>query len=108
MRTPAGLECKYFYGDYFRGRNHEECNLLKSASINWRPDYCKKCPVPSILMANACEFMVLSPRVARPVTNFFKPQVEVTAFCQKTNREVKEPHIGCGECHPLNFMVKNE
>ena len=31
MKTPAGTECKYFYGDYYRGRNHEECRLLGAA-----------------------------------------------------------------------------
>ena len=106
MRNPAGVECKYFYGDYFRGRNGEDCELLKSASIQWKPEYCTKCPVPSILMANACESMILTPRLTRSAVNFFKPQVVVSAYCQKTNRNVKEPHIGCGECHPINFMVK--
>ena len=67
MRNPYGAECKYFYGDYHRGRNLEECSLLKSASITWRKDYCKKCPVPSILRANACEYMVLSPRMIQTV-----------------------------------------
>jgi hypothetical protein len=27
--------------------------------------------------------------------------VRVKAYCRKTNRDVPEPHIGCGECHPL-------
>ena len=106
LRNPAGMECKYFYGDYHRGRNQEECNLLKSASLDWRPDYCKNCPVPSILRANACETMVLTPRVTKSILNLFKPSVEVTAYCQKTHKDVKEPHIGCGECHPINFVVK--
>ena len=37
MRTPAGTECPYFYGDYFRGRNVEVTEELTadhgSASI---------------------------------------------------------------------------
>jgi hypothetical protein len=34
--------------------------------------------------------------------------VQVTAFCEKTERQVTEPHVGCGECHtlPFNFEVK--
>ena len=28
MRTPAGKECRYFYGNYHRGRGIEECRLL--------------------------------------------------------------------------------
>ena len=40
MRTPAGTECQYFYGDYRRGRNHEECRLLDEAvpRQQWTPD----------------------------------------------------------------------
>jgi len=32
MKTPAGKDCKYFYGDYYRGRDLEECNLLKASN----------------------------------------------------------------------------
>ncbi len=56
MKTPAGSECKYFYGDYYRGRDHEECRLL---GAQWKPALCRTCPVPAIEMANACEFMRL-------------------------------------------------
>ena len=59
MRTPAGTECPYFYGDYFRGRNVEECRLLKAAGQRWTRDLCKTCPVPGIARANACEFLKL-------------------------------------------------
>ena len=40
MRTPAGFECKYFYGNYFRGRNEEECRLIGNTPPphNWTPD----------------------------------------------------------------------
>ena len=102
MKTPAGKECHYFYGDYFRGRNHEECRLLAEANPpqSWTPDLCFTCPVPGILQANACTHMTLAGFVYRP---FFilKPRVRVTAYCTKTQQDVAEPHIGCGECHPL-------
>jgi hypothetical protein len=102
MRTPAGKECRYFYGDYYRGRQHEECRLLGDAlpALPWKPALCSTCPVPEILMANACEHMVLVPRLARPFP-FLKQQVEVSAHCHKTNRSGFDPHIGCGECHPF-------
>ena len=29
------------------------------------------------------------------------PHVDITAFCQNTQIEVKEPSIGCGKCHEL-------
>ena len=101
MRTPAGIECKYFYGDYFRGRSLEECRLLKASGENWTADLCKTCPVPGIVRANACEFLQLHPVVVRPFSAAFQRRVQVSAFCEKTNRDVKEPYIGCGECHPL-------
>jgi hypothetical protein len=98
MKTPAGSECKYFYGDYYRGRDHEECRLLGGA---WTRDMCRTCPVPSIAMANACEFMQLRGEVSRPFAAAFKQRVKVMAFCEKTMRSGFDPHIGCGECHPL-------
>ena len=100
MITPAGKECSYFYGDYFRGREQESCRLLESASLEWTPDLCEKCPVPDIQMANACEFQNLYPKLAKPVF-FMKAQVEVSAYCTKCTCSVDEPRVGCGQCHPL-------
>jgi hypothetical protein len=63
---------------------------------------CFECPVPDILMANACPNMVLQPSLERPFPYVFvKPQVRIQAYCTKTTRKVTEPRIGCGECHPL-------
>lgn len=101
MRTPSGIECQYFFGDYFRGRNVEECRLLKASGQAWSPDLCKSCPVPGILRANSCENLQLRATVNRPLEALFMRRVQISAFCNKTSRNVKEPHIGCGECHPL-------
>jgi hypothetical protein len=101
MRTPAGIECKYFYGDYFRGRSLEECRLLQAAGQKWTPALCKTCPVPGVARANACEFLQLRATIGRPLSAAFMPRVQVSAYCEKTKRNVKEPHVGCGECHPL-------
>jgi hypothetical protein len=102
MRTPAGFECKYFYGNYFRGRKQEECRLIGDAPPphHWTPDLCAHCPVPEILRANACEFMELRGTVQRSLLGIVK-KVKVTAYCHKSLRSVDEPEIGCGECHPL-------
>lgn len=100
MRTPAGKECSYFYGDYYRGRQVEECRLLKDSNLPWRPQFCETCPVPGIQMANACKFMRLLPRLERPFP-FIRQQVAVRAVCDKTNREGFDPHVGCGNCHEL-------
>ncbi len=101
MKTPAGKECKYFYGNYFRGRKDEECRLLGQAGQRWTADLCRTCPVPGILLANACEFLQLQATVTRPIEAVFQRRVHINAFCEKTRRNVEEPHIGCGECHPL-------
>lgn len=100
MLTPAGKECRYFYGDYHRGRQTERCRLLEGASLEWSPELCFRCPVPDILRANACEHQTLEPRLDKPLF-FMKPQVKVRATCSKCDCEVQEPRIGCGQCHPL-------
>ena len=102
MRTPAGKECQYFYGDYYRGRQHEECRLLESAAppLPWRRELCNTCPVPGILRANACDHMTLSPRLERPFP-FTKQQVKVRTYCDRSRRTGFDPHVGCGQCHPL-------
>ncbi len=109
MKTPAGKECKYFYGNYFRGRSTEECRLLTSSGERWSRDLCTTCPVPSILQANACEFMQLHGTVTRSLGSLLRRRVQVGAYCVKVNRSVSEPHIGCGECHPLPsvFEIKS-
>ena len=108
MRTPAGKECIYFYGDYYRGRNQEECRLLQAAGERWAPNLCETCPVPGIQLANACKFQQLRGSVIRPLSAMFQRRVQVSAFCEKTKRHVSEPHVGCGECHslPFTFEVK--
>lgn len=101
MRTPYGQECPYFFGDYFRGRNFEECRLLtdQKSKRDWTNKLCKTCPVPSILQANACSYMQLSGKVKKYF--WIKKQMHIEAYCIKNKIKVKEPHIGCGQCHPL-------
>jgi len=106
MRTPAGTECSYFYGDYYRGRSREECRLLQAAGQRWTPTLCKTCPVPGIQRSNACEHLQLKASIGRPLEAAFRCRVQVSAWCQKTQRSVQEPHVGCGECHPLPFTFE--
>ena len=108
MKTPAGNECEYFYGDYFRGRNAEECRLLKVNNQAWTAVLCRTCPVPAITRANACENLKLRASVTRPLMSFFQKRVVVSAYCEKAKRVVDEPQVGCGECHvlPFTFEIK--
>ncbi|KAF0112305.1 MAG: hypothetical protein FD147_178 [Chloroflexi bacterium] len=100
MRTPAGIECPYFYGDYFRGRTTEECRLIgsKPPPAHWTPDLCRTCPVPGIVRANACEHMTLYPVIKKGFSRK-KRLVKITAYCSKSKSEVATPEIGCGFCH---------
>lgn len=109
MRTPFGAECPYFYGDYHRGRNLEECRLIgnQPPPQNWTADLCGTCPVPAIKRANACEHMQLT-AVIKKRFGLFKRYVTVTAYCQKSETQVTQPHIGCGQCHPLEFREPSD
>ena len=100
MKTPAGSECSYFFGDYHRGKNIEECRLLKDSNLEWKAYLCQKCPVPKIIQANSCKNMRFSPKLKSPLF-FMKPLVEISTYCVKCECDVKQPQIGCGQCHPL-------
>jgi len=101
MKTPAGKECKYYYADFHRGRNVQECRLIERNpdSPPWRPRLCHTCPVPDILLANQSETMKLDGKV---VKKFFglKQQVEVTGWCSECFSEIPDPMRGCPNCNP--------
>ncbi len=101
MRTPAGKECPYFYGDYYRGRQREECRLLAGASppLRWQRHLCETCPVPQIAQANACPHLHLIPRLERPFP-FLRQEVRLSTHCDLSGKADFDPHIGCGQCHP--------
>jgi hypothetical protein len=107
MRTPAGFECPYFYGNYFRGKKQEECRLIGQPQPvgDWSADLCKSCPVPGIVRANACPNMILHGKVEYYFLGL-KRRVKITAVCKNTNQNIAEPEIGCGHCHELpDFQV---
>jgi len=99
------VDCRYFYGDYFRGREKEECRLIgnKSRPYHWSIELCRSCPVPGIFRANACEKMILNARVNPGIIGIGR-RVVIQAYCIKAQIAVKEPEIGCGLCHPLNSV----
>lgn len=106
MRVPVtGKECPYFYGDYHRGRHHEECRLIGAANPPWEIKYCKTCPVPDIVRANACPHMILSGEIKSGLLGL-KKSVKVSAYCTKTHKDVEDPYVGCSECHPILDLFK--
>lgn len=106
MITPAGKECRYYYADHHRGRNVQECRLIAKNRNNrepWVPALCSGCPVPDILQANQCPDMHLEGEVVRKW--LFLKEVKVTAYCTRTMSEVKEPRVGCSQCHIPHIQI---
>ncbi len=100
MKTTYGKECKYYYADYFRGKSTEECRLIQAnpASAGWKAALCQTCPVPDILLANACPNLALRGRVGKSVLGLLQ-KIQVEAACREYRVEVAKPKIGCGHCH---------
>lgn len=100
MRTPAGKECRFYYEDYNRGRNLQECRLIRAnpASLPWRPSDCSQCRVPEILNANASPYLELTLTKA-PVFLGLGRKLEVKASCTKHRIPIDDPFIGCPRCN---------
>lgn len=100
MKTPFGKECKFFYADYFRGRETQACRLLERnpESEPWRVAFCQTCPVPDILSANQCPNLRMRATIASGFLGLTK-KVQVEAICARYGIEAKEPRVGCGHCH---------
>ena len=108
MKTPAGTECTFFYGNYFRGQSSEECRLIghRTDSQQWTPDLCATCPMPRIQLANSCENMVFHATVHKKFLGI-KRYIQISAYCSKSQKDVAVPEIGCGECHPIKDIFNN-
>lgn len=110
MRTPAGKECRFYYEDFNRGRNIQECRLIQRAAGKelWRPGDCAHCPVPEILWANASEFLELRADVKKGFLGLGR-HIEVKASCSKHHIRIEDPFLGCPECAKerpgFNLMV---
>ncbi len=99
MRTPYGKECKFYYGDYFRGHETQECRLIarNPDSAPWFPALCQTCPVPDILAANQDPNLRLRAAVGKGFLGLTK-KVQVEAICAKHGVPVKDPKAGCEQC----------
>lgn len=101
MRTPAGKECRYYYQDFHRGRDLQECRLEKENpdSQRWRPSDCEKCPVPDILRANADPHMKLTLTIKKGFLGFGR-RLTVTASDTRTGDPIENPFVGRMEDNP--------
>lgn len=91
------VQCRYFYGDYHRGRNLEECRLIEANpdSRPWKRKLCESCPVPEVVMTSNSRDLVLEGEVKRKL---IWENVEITfAICQKHMEELADPHY-CPKC----------
>lgn len=100
MRTPAGKECRHYHEDYHRGRDIQECRLIKGNpdSIAWKPVDCETCPVPAILNANADPNMDLTLTVEPRLLGLGR-KLSVSAHCHKHNIPISDPYVGCTQCN---------
>lgn len=99
MRTPAGKECRFYYQDFHRGRNVQECRLVDAnpQSADWQVKDCSQCPVPDILQANGNPDLVLEGKIEKGFLGLNR-RMEVSAFCSKHMIDVPEPKVGCPIC----------
>lgn len=97
MVTHNPVNCRYYYADFFRGRDHEECRLLKRnpESRPWRRSLCDSCPVPDILISTNCKEIALEATAVKKWG--IMERVEVYAICAKHYVELDNPRY-CPEC----------
>lgn len=95
MQTPAGKECRHYYEDFHRGRNIQECRLVKANpnSERWHPSDCGRCPVPDILLANADPDMELTLTIKKGFLGLSR-RTEVTAHSRRTGKPIADPFVG--------------
>ena len=100
MRTPAGKECRHYYQDFNRGRELQECRLIKynPASLPWRPGDCRDCPVPEILNANASPHMELTLTIVPKFVGLGRRK-QISATCTRHHIDITVPYVGCPECN---------
>ena len=106
MRTPYGAECKFYYADFHRGRNTQQCRIpRRDPDEKWTPDLCRHCPAPRFLLANVCPHLLLTGKIDHGLLGFNR-KMTVDAFCHKNETAVAEPAIGCGHCHEVDPELK--
>jgi hypothetical protein len=105
MRTPAGSDCPFYYADFHRGRQRQECRLVARTpgGGRWAADLCGRCRVPAIQRANACTNLVLSARVRQGLLGLGRG-IDISATCTRSSGPVATPEVGCGLCHTLPLI----
>ncbi len=92
------VDCPYFFGDYFRGREVEKCRLIERNRENrrpWRRALCDSCPVPATLRQTTCKHLALEASVVRKLGVL--ERVSVYAVCTEHIAELQDPKH-CPQC----------
>lgn len=98
MITPAGDECAHYYEDFARGANRQECRVAKAPrSAEWRPEDCRTCPVPGILVANGSPYLEL--RILIGGRKLRGRRIIPEAWCSLHGPIAGDPRVGCAECN---------
>ena len=96
MRTPAGKECRYYFQDFHRGRNIQQCRLIREnpESESWKAVDCARCQVPNILNANASPELRLQLGVRSALLGM-RRVLELRAWCRDKEIPVAVAYTGC-------------
>ncbi len=96
MRTPAGKECRHYFQDFHRGRNIQQCRLIRAnlESQPWKPGDCGRCQVPDILNANASPDLRLELGVRSTLLGV-RRVLELRAWCRDEEITVEAAYTGC-------------
>lgn len=104
MASTKPVNCRYFYGDYHRGKDYEECRLIKRnpESRPWRRALCDSCPVPDLLVNTTCREIALEATVTRRWG--LLERVEVYAVCAEHLLELADPNH-CPKCEAEGEVI---
>ena len=96
MANKPKPNCRFYFEDYYRGRETMECRLPKSQeSLRWQRKICDSCPVPGILRETNCPHLALEGTVRKRFPR--GERMEVFAVCAKHMTEL--PDTGyCARC----------
>lgn len=88
--------CRFYYEDYYRGREVQECRLPRSRdSLRWQRNVCDTCPVPDILRETDCAHLALEGTIRKRFP--FGERMEVFAVCTRHMVHLQDPRH-CPQC----------
>ncbi len=104
----AEIDCPYYYSDYRRGNETEECRLLEAspeAQGTWRRALCRTCPVPDTIRHTECDHLTLEATIQR---QWMVSRVRITfALCGESMEELPDPRH-CAICASSRDWVFEE